>query len=128
MAVLLVVDFRMTPEPSRTAPFARPGCSGVRHAAYALGGFSGWSLPAGALRELAEIRGELAHRPVEERDVPVRSRLHDAAFHDGEHELRELAAVRVGRQSIAGGDETFLDRGRPRGEIDGERFPDDGIG
>src|SRR5438045_6857836 len=99
----------------------------MRHAAYASRRFGGSPLPACALGELREIRSELAHRPIEECDVTVRSRLHDTAFHDGEHELRELAAVHVGREPIAGADETFLDSRCPRGEVDGERLADDGI-
>ena len=45
---------------------------------------------------------QLRHRAIEIRNVAVRARLHHAAFHRRQHELRERAFVRVRRDARSG--------------------------
>jgi len=54
-------------------------------------------------REQVEVVAQLRHGAVEVRDVAVGARLHDGAFHGGEDEFGERAAIGARREAPAPG-------------------------
>src|SRR6266567_8212634 len=71
--------------------------------------------------ETREIITEAADGGVEGVDAAMGARLHHAAFHDGEHERRELGAIHAVRNARASVFQTLLDGAGPAVEVDGEQ-------